>query len=168
MSKGRSRERGSTLIEFSLVGVPLMLVACSVMAMALSMWQFHTLEFATQMTTRYIAMHGRTCVQDSSTCIVTVGDIASYFAAHAIALDPAKTNLTLKSATATTNCNPLSSCNGNASPFPNSNDNGINFDITLTASYSMMNPVAMFRPSGSAATPSTLKLFAMSRQRILY
>jgi hypothetical protein len=107
-------------------------------------------------------------VQDSSTCTVTVGDIASYFAAHAIALDPSKTNLTLKSATATTNCNPLNSCSGNAVQFPSSTDNGINFDVTLTASYSVTNPVAMFWPTGSAAAPSTFNLFAMSRQRILY
>jgi hypothetical protein len=88
-------------LEYSLVGAPLMLVACTVMMMALTMWEFHSLEYGTQATTRFIVMHGRSCVQDSSTCTVTVGDIAGYFAAHTIALDPSKTNLTLKSASAT-------------------------------------------------------------------
>jgi hypothetical protein len=167
MSRRRSQERGSNLLEFSLVGVPVILMACAATTMALSMWQFHTLEFGTQITTRYIAMHGRSCVQDSTTCTVTVGDIASYFAAHAIGLDPSKTNLTLKSANVTTNCNPLNSCNGNTAQFPSATDNGINFDITLTASYLVTNPVAMLSPSGSAV-PSAFNLFATSRQRILY
>jgi hypothetical protein len=138
------------------------------MCVALDMWQFDNLAFGAQTTARYITMHGRSCVQDGSSCIVTVGDIASYFTAHTIALDPSKTNLTLKSASATTDCHPVNVCNGNANQFPNSTDNGVNFDVTVTAYYAVANPISMFWPGASTVGASTFNLFATSRQRIVF
>jgi len=168
MFRGKSSRRGSTLIEFSLIGIPLILSSVAVVAVALDMWQFHTLAFGTQTTTRFIAMHGRDCAQNGSTCTLTLDDIETFFASHAIALDPSQAVLTLRSATAVATCNPLKSCAGNMTQFPSATDNGVNFDITLTATYPVTNPAAMMLPGTSRTGVSTYNLFAMSRQRITF
>jgi len=159
--------RGNTLIEFTLVGIPLMLISTTVMVAGISMWEFYNLAYGTQTTARYVAMHGRSCVQDGTSCALSVGNVASFFASHTLALDPSQTNVTLKSATATITCNPVSSCNSNTNQFPNANDNGLNFDVTVTAFYTITNPGRMLLPA-AAAGPATFNLFATSRQRIVY
>jgi hypothetical protein len=156
------------LIEFSLVGLPIIFVIFSVALAAIGMWQFENLEFGTQNATRFVAMHGRTCVQDGSTCVITVGDVASYFESQTFALDAAKAQVTLKSATATITCNPLNSCFGNTTVFPSTQDNGVNFDVSITSVYPVLSPITMFWPGNPSLAGSTFNLFATSRQRIIY
>lgn len=113
-------------------------------------------------------MHGRSCTQNGNTCTVTVGDIAAYFEGQALALDSSKLNLKLQSLSETINCNPLNSCNSNTTVFPNSADNGVKFDIVMTATYPVTNPIAMFWPGVGSVMPSTFNLFATSRQMIVF
>jgi len=162
------QRRGSVLIEFTLVGIPLIFMMTSIMMIALAMWQFETLAYGTQTTARFVVMHGRTCTQDGNSCTVTLNDIATYFSGQTIALDPNKTKLTLKSVSGTTTCEPLISCNGNTTVFPSAADNGINFDVTVTATYGVVNPLALFWRGTAGAGPGTLNLFATSRQRIMF
>jgi Flp pilus assembly protein TadG len=162
------RERGSALIEFALLGIPVIFVFTSVMTVALDMWQYASLAYSTETTARYIVMHGRTCSQNGNSCTLTVGNIASFFDAQGVSLDPAAVNMTLKSAISTTTCNPLTSCSGNATQFPNSTENGLNFDVTVTATYAVSSPIAMFWPGASAVGAGNFTLMAKSRQRIIF
>ena len=52
----RQRRRGSALLEFTLVGIPILFLSTSVISASLDMWQFHNLAYGTQMTARYVAM----------------------------------------------------------------------------------------------------------------
>ena len=167
MRTAASAVRGSVLVEFALVGIPLMLISTATAVVSLDMWQYHTLAYSTQATTRYVSLHGRSCTQDGSSCIVTVGDVARYFIGHALALEASKTNVTLQSASQTITCNPVSTCTGNTVQFPNANDNGLNFDVTVKAYYAITNPTPLVLP-GVSAGPATFNLFAISRQRITY
>ena len=160
------RCRGSTLIEFALVSVPLILISLTVVAAGIAMWEYHTLSFGVTSTARYVSVHGRNCA-DSGSCAVTVANIVSYFSGRAPALDPARVAVTLKSQSATVNCNPLNTCSTNTNQFPGDTDNGVNFDVTITASYNVGNPLTIIAPR-SVSGPSSFTLFAMSRQRILY
>jgi len=164
----RSQRSGSTLIEFTLVGIPLIFMMMSILMTAIGMWQFESLAYGAQSTARFIAMHGRTCTQDGNSCIVTVSDVAAYFSGQTIALDPAKANITLKSASTTTSCRPIASCIGNSAQFPSAADNGVNFDVTVTASYGVVNPLAMFWPGTTPVGSGTFDLYATSRQRITF
>jgi len=164
---GRGRRRGSSLLEFALVGIPIMLLPTAILFVALDMWQYHTLAYSTQSTARYVSLHGRDCTENGSSCTVSIGDVATYFAAHAVALDPSNTKVILTSATQTITCNPVNTCVGNAAQFPNANDNGVNFDVTVTAYYTVMNPARLI-PGVSSAGPSAFTLFATTRQRITY
>ena len=65
--------RGDSLIEFTLMGIPIIFITTSIVAMSLDMFEFHNLAYATAATARYISMHG---VNGSA---ITVGQIATYF-----------------------------------------------------------------------------------------
>lgn len=160
--------RGSTLIEFTLVGIPLIFIITSAMMVALAMWQFENLEYGSQSTARFVAMHGRLCAQNGTSCTTTVDDVAKFFATQTMALDPSKTQLTLTAATAATVCNPLNTCNGNLAQFPDSAHNGINFDVTVAATYPVVNPLGIFWPGNSGLGAATINLYGQSRQRIVF
>lgn len=57
----RNRQRGEALIEFTMVGIPLLFVWISTAEMARGMWQYHTLQYATKMANAYASTHGATC-----------------------------------------------------------------------------------------------------------
>jgi hypothetical protein len=140
----------------------------SVITLTTDMWQYDNLAYATQTTARYVAMHGRTCIQDGSSCALTVADVVSYFSSRGIALDSGKANVTLQSATTSTVCSPLSSCGSNAAQFPIASDNGVNFDVTVKVTYPVTNPFAMFWPGAGSVVFRPLNLYAVSRQRIVF
>jgi Flp pilus assembly protein TadG len=162
------KRRGSALLEFTLVGIPVIFMSTSIMSAGIDMWQFHNLAYGTQMTARYVAMHGRSCAQNGNTCTVTVGNIASYFRGQALALDSSKLNVKLQSLSETINCNPLNTCNSSTTVFPNASDNGVKFDIVVTAVYPVTNPIAMFWPGAGSVHAATFNLSATSRQMIIF
>ena len=55
------RRGGSSLIEFTLVGIPLIFVLLSTFEMARGMWLYHTLAYAARQGTRYAIVHGVNC-----------------------------------------------------------------------------------------------------------
>jgi Flp pilus assembly protein TadG len=166
--RGRRGRRGSALLEFTLVGIPILFISTSIMSASLDMWQFHNLAYGTQMTARYAAMHGRSCTQNGNACTVTVGDLSTYFEGQALALDPSKLNLKLQSLSETIHCDPLDTCKSSTTMFPNAADNGVKFDIVVTATYPVTNPIAMFWPGVGSVMPATFNLFATSRQMIVF
>jgi len=150
------------------VGIPVIFMLTSVITLTIDMWQYDNLAFATQATARYVAMHGRNCIQDGSSCTLTVADVVSYLSARGIALDNGKANVTLQSTTASTVCNPLSICAGNTAQFPVASDNGVNFDVTVKVTYPVTNPFAMFWPGVGSVAFRPVNLYAVSRQRIVF
>lgn len=162
------RRKGQSLIEFTLVGIPLLFMVTTVVTVAIDMWQYDNLVFAAQSTARYVAMHGRSCIQDGTSCTLTVANVVSYFTSHAIALDANKAKVTLQSASSSTVCEPVSSCSASASQFPPAADNGVNFDVTVKVTYPITNPIGMFWPGSGTVRTSTFTLLGMSRQRILF
>ena len=164
----QNKRRGSALLEFTLVGIPMIFISTSIMSTSLDMWQFHNLAYGTQMTARYVAMHGRSCAQNGNTCTVTVASIAAYFQRQALALDSSKLNVKLQSLSETINCNPLNTCSSNTAVFPNSADNGVKFSVIVTGTYPVTNPIALFWPGVGSVRASTFNLSATSRQMIIF
>ena len=165
MEKNR---RGSSLIEFIFLGIPVIFITMSIIEVSLAMWQFHSLSYTVDTATRYAVLHGRGCTQNGNTCWITVGNVATVLTSQAPALDSSKLNVTLYTHASTTTCNPISTCLSNATQFPNTTDNGLNLDIKIVASYPVYNPIPMFWP-GTAGTPGNVfTLYATSRQRILF
>src|ERR1019366_4410055 len=145
MGTGRgAKRRGSALIEFTIAAVPVIFVTLSIIEMSLESWKFETMVYAIEVAARYACAHGRTCTKNGNACTITVGNVATVINTQAPSLNPALLNVTLAthSGTAAT-CNPLNSCLSTATQFPSAIDNGVGYDITITATYPMHNPLPM-------------------------
>jgi Flp pilus assembly protein TadG len=164
------KERGSSLLEFALVGVPAMFLCISVFAISMTMWQYHTLAFVAQRVARYVTAHGYNCGQDGNSCSITLANVATYAEASAIGLDKSKLNLKLTASSGDTSCAPVTNCDSNGGTYPvGSTDGAVGADIVVTATYSVNNPITMFWPgAGTVTTPSNLTLKGESRQRITF
>jgi Flp pilus assembly protein TadG len=76
----RSREfGGSTLIEFTMVGIPMIFVLISTFEIARGMWLYQNVGFAVKAGSRYASVHGAGCDPTSSpnNCQVTIQNIAA-------------------------------------------------------------------------------------------
>jgi len=165
----RSAKRGSSLVEFTLVGIPLICIITSLCSVSLNMWQYHNLAYTVDLTTRYIASHGSVCTQSGNTCATTLGSIYNVMSKSGMALDPTKLNVTLTSASgANTTCQPLSNCSGSATQWPSATDNAIGNDVKVFATYKLVNPIIMFFPDGNKTQAGQFTVGATARQRITF
>jgi hypothetical protein len=156
------------MIEFVLYGIPALLLIISTVQIAISMWQFHTIEEAVQVAGRYVSTHGRGCSQNSNSCTTTVGVITRLVKTNAPGVDPSVLNLTLSSFSNTIACNPLSTCLSSITQFPSSTDNGVNSDINISATYAFANPLLMLWPGSAPVAIGGYTLGASTTQRILF
>jgi hypothetical protein len=163
----RSRRGGNALIEFTLLGIPLMFITISIVSIGIDMWEFHCLEYTTQLTARYVTMHGRGCSQNGNTCTVTVGNVSTYFKNNALALDGAKTTLQLTDGSGTTTCNTVTACTTTNTQFPGASYNSVGSDVTIWASYTLRNPIAIFWPPLNDPA-NDFVVAARSRQKVIF
>lgn len=159
-SRNRSRQGGNTIIEFSLLAIPILFTTITIISSSIAMWQLHCLAYASEMTANYASLHGATCSQYGNNCTITIGGAASYFAGQALALDQTKVSVSFKDGSGTTVCNPVSTCTSNAAQFPATSYNSIGSDVTVTASYTLKNPITLYSRDFTVG--------ATSRQRILF
>jgi Flp pilus assembly protein TadG len=165
----RKRRRGSTLVEFTLVGIPMMFVVISIFEMSRGMWNYHTLNQAVKVGTRYASLHGQECTLDGNSCGGTVQQIAQQIANAAVGLPPQAFNVTLTSATAAAvTCAPLSSCLTNSAAWPPTPDNADGMDIQISAIYPFHSALSMFWPGSKAVAFSVVNFGAYSRQTIQF
>jgi len=66
------------MIEFTLVGIPMIFLLISIFEISRAMWNYHTLAFAIREGTRYAAVHGSGCSADprATPCQATVAQVA--------------------------------------------------------------------------------------------
>ncbi len=83
-------ERGSALIEFTLVGIGLLFVLICTFEMARGMWIYHTLAHVSKEATRFLIVHGTEC-QSRNPCLAeaTLGTLAARVQFHGVGLMPA-------------------------------------------------------------------------------
>jgi len=169
MKKFRSdfHRRGSTMLEFTLIGVPLICTLFSLFWMALGMWQYHTIAEAVNSTTRAASVHGKGCA--GKTCATTVGSVARQIASNALGIPDSQMNVTLYS-TATNNisCNPISNCYSNSAAFPSVSGNDTSSTVTISATYQFTPAISFWTPWGGGVTFHPVVLGANSSQPIVF
>jgi Flp pilus assembly protein TadG len=168
MKSSRNRSRsGQSLVEFALMGIPMVFVTISVIYVSLGMWQFFSLAYASDMTARFVSVHGAGCAQNGNTCTITVGNVATFFATQAISLDTSRVTVKMTDGGGTTTCNPVSTCTSTGTAFPNASHYSVGSDITITATYGIRSPLAMFWPP-DIDWAHDYTVGAQSRQRIMF
>ena len=173
-SKSRVRRRGASMIEFTLVGIPAIIICTCVLTCAIDMWQFYTLSYAVDQTARYAALHGNTCSMGSNSCTITRADVATYFQNQAIALTAASTTMVVDDGSGAVTCNPVGSCPSSSSRFPAAGSNlpattttAAN-TITIQATYPLINPIFMFWPGAHSVSATRFTVGATSQQPVIF
>jgi Flp pilus assembly protein TadG len=172
----RKRERGSTLLEFVLVGIPLVFLLISTVEISRGMWHYHTLAHAVRRATRFAMVKGQGCTVGANTCVVTIARIAQEIRSGGIGLDPdAFTNITFKAvAGRTITHNTLTDCLLDTTQWPTaagSVDPGAaaGADIEISAVYPFRSAIAMFWPGAGRGTRfGTFYFPASSRESIQF
>jgi Flp pilus assembly protein TadG len=164
-------QRGSTMLEFTLAGIPVLFLIICTVQLSLAMWNYHTLAYAVNQGVRYTALHGQGCWSNGNSCGATVGTIANQIAAAAIGVPSGQVNFTLTTASGqTTTCNPLSSCFSSSTAWPpaTNSDNVPGKNVTVSAKYVFPFMLAMLWPGAGAMRTGTIALSASATQQILY
>lgn len=169
------------MLEFTLVGIPVIFLLISVFEMSRGMWHYHTLASAVRDGTRLAVVHGGDCNLYPNSCAITIRAIAARIQDSAVGLPASDIqNLTFTSATRTVNCATLADClsaGGLGDTYwpagapGTAQDVGANrrAPIEVTASLRYQSAVAMFWPgAGSGQNFGTLMLPASSREPIQY
>ena len=162
------RRNGTGLIEFTLLTLPVIFMTLSILEMSLIGWKYHSMAYGVEVAARYACIHGRNCSKNGNSCTITVGNVANVIASQSPALDASQLNVTLTTHASSVSCNPLNSCFSNASQFPNSTDNGVGLDVTITATYLFRNPIPFAWAGQAGSTVGTFTLGATSRQSIVF
>jgi len=153
--------KGQTLIEFTLVGIPLIFVLISIFEISRGMWVYETLAHTVREANRLAIVHGRNChpsVTQIHNCTLTVGAVATRLKQQGTGLDPNLLELTFRvidkadpnlnnAATAVTGT--LSSLSGNATLFPPITARFYMDDISITGKYPFRSALAMFWPGAA-------------------
>jgi Flp pilus assembly protein TadG len=164
----RRNSRGSTVLEFTLVGVPMVFVFMGIAAMGFTMWTYQTLAYATKELNRYIAVHGTHCGSGTNSCKLTVGNVATAAESYAIGLSSGTLKLTLTSPSTTYSCSPVSSCTSNSNPWPPSADSTVGTAIQVRMQYEVNPAFTMMWTDEKTAMYGSYNIGSYSKQRVLF
>jgi hypothetical protein len=163
----RRKRAGETLVEFTLVGIPLIFMLLSTAEMARVMWTYQMLAYSVKAGARYASVHGQGCTTGNNTCSVKVSDVAHEIALRGVGLVPSSFSVTLQSATAApVTCAPLSSCFTNPALWPGVGDNVPGLPLSIAATYRISTPMALFWPGAGRNSIGAFTLGVWTKQSI--
>ena len=161
---GHNRGRhGNTLIEFTLVGIPLVFVLISIFEISRGMWVYNTLAHAVREGVRYAIVNGPNCRSSSNWCVqptgstngsTTIGDVAIRIRTQGTGMDPNLLRLEMKWASNTQVSiiapeNTLAALTSNGTLFPPSTSVMRIDDVWITGKYPFRSALAMFWPGAA-------------------
>ena len=162
------------MVEFMLVGIPIIFVLISIFEVSRGMWIYVTLAHAVREGSRYALVHGNTCTEAPNACAVTVAQIAGRIQNAGVGLLPAQLTVTITSSSRTLGPATLASLLGNNTYFPTgcqcpTRDPGgePGEPVTISATYPFQSAIMMFWPGLPVVnTLPAIQLPAASRGRI--
>ena len=178
--KTRSTNSGNAMIEFTLVGIPLIFVLLITFEMARGRWTYATLAHAVREGARYAVVHGKDCSTPPNQCSITVGNVAAVIRDAGVGLDP--NDLYVAMLTASPRAVPtitytrLSSLLTNNSVFGGDSMGVAGNDMIVTGIYHFRTAIVAIAPGpplpppvpagGEPTETGIFRLGAMSRERI--
>lgn len=170
MSRRNQPRRGSLLLEFTFVGIPLMFVLISLFELSRGMWTYHTVAAAVKAGTRYVVVHGQNCNIVPNACTVTVAQIAGRMKSAGPGLLPERFSLTFTPASGDPISCSLSDCLSNSTTWPPAAANAPGMDVTISGTYPFFSVISMFWPGAGAPTGliGTTNFGAASKERMQF
>lgn len=173
----RKSNSGSALIEFTLVGIPMIFALISIVEMARGMWNYSTLAHAVKEATRYAIVHGQTfsnaCNKAAGgtnlvACQLKVQDIATRVRDMGIGLNPSDVNITITTNGTVLAAETLTAALADATA---ADVNNVRIDQTfdISARSAFTSAIGMFWPGVRGGTRfPTIQLPASSRDYIQF
>lgn len=174
-TSARRTQRGQAMVEFTMVGIPIIFTLVSVFEISRGMWNYHTLAHAAKSGMRYTIVHGRNCdpalhpAPALNSCLVTVGNIAAVIKDAGVGLDLEQTTLTFRTlnpdGTVKGTVGPctLTACQGNTTQWPpNDGSNQKGSLIRIDAKTVFRSAIAMLWPGSSPVSVTVTNLGASS------
>lgn len=169
MGRKRNQRAGSSLVEFTLVGIPMIFVLMSTFEMGRGMWIYHSVAHAVKEGTRYAAVHGASCSPPDNDCLKSTADVARRIRNSAIGLNPAQMSVTFTPGVGGATTRTLSEWMNETATWPPSGANTPGQNIQITATYPFQSVICMFWPgAGSVSGIATFNLPAAARERIQF
>jgi TadE-like protein len=166
-------QRGSTMIEMTLVGIPLIFILISVFEVSRGMWMYHTLAYAVKEGVRYAIVHGKDCDPAQpmgNNCLKNMSDIAQVIRNAGTGLDLDTTQLRFCApgpcASTTWDCTKLTNCPNTTWPPAGSNGIGQTIEIDITTPF--RSATAMFWPGAGYASIGVANFVAASNDWIQF
>jgi Flp pilus assembly protein TadG len=166
----RKRQGGSTIVEFTLTGVPMIFVWISIVQMCIGMWNYHTLQYALKKGGSYLSAHGSSTGY-CSTNNCRIEEVAAVISQYATGMPRSSINLTFIQVTSSidhattgtsTSCT-LDACLTNATAFPNGAP-----EFEIKAEYQFKNALGMVAFGGSPVKFGNPWFPAYTHQIVLY
>jgi Flp pilus assembly protein TadG len=168
MRKARGR-RGNALIEFTLVGIPMIFLLISTFEMARAMWIYNTVVNAVKVGARYASVHGQLCGISPNDCLVTVAQVATQVENAGVGLATTQLSLTITTQGVTPVVCTLSNCLTNNTTCPDPAGNSVGNTFEIDATYPFTSVISMFWPGGGSTLPlGTINLPASAKERIRF
>ena len=157
------------MLEFTLVGIPMIFIFLSIFEISRGMWIYHTLAYAVREGTRYASMHGSGCASPN-TCQVTIGGITSVIQAAGVGLDPNGVNVTFTPASGTGSSDTMTNQLASTTVWPPSGANAPGQSVKISVKYPFRTFLAVFWAGAGAPLndSGTFYLPATSTERIQF
>ena len=139
----KNGRKGSTILEFVLVGIPIIFIFICVFEMSRGMWNYHSIAFGVREGARYAAMHGVDC-NSPHTCQVSIGTITGVIRSNAVGIDPSLVTLTFTPSTGTATSDTMTNLASNTTIFPPNTANAQGQIVKISANYSFRTFLAVF------------------------
>jgi Flp pilus assembly protein TadG len=137
-----NRRRGSTALEFVLVGIPMLFILFSLFEAARGMWTYQMLAYAIREGTRYASVHGKGCASPN-TCQVTIGQLVTYIRTAGPLIDASST-VTFTPATGSVTSGTVTALSTNTAIWPPSTANTAGQTVQISIVYPFRTILAMF------------------------
>ena len=156
------------MLEFTLVGIPLVFALVSIAEMSRGMWTYATLAYSVKDGVRFAAVKGINCSIAPNACTATVAQVANRIKQSGVGLIPRDLNLTFDAPGGNVVCT-LPQCLNNQTPWPASRGNLAGMSIHISATYPFRSAIAMFWPgTGRGLQFGTFNLPASAQESIQF
>src|SRR4051812_22156990 len=91
----RQRQSGGASVAIAPAGVAAIFLLICTFHIAMAMWNYHTLAYATHQTSRYVSVKGVNCTKPGNGCSVSVGTIVGKFEEYAVGIPAGQVIVTL-------------------------------------------------------------------------
>ncbi len=168
--------RGTAMLEFTLMGIPLIFIWISIVQLAFGMWRYHTLQYAVKLSAAYVSVHGKDCATPN-TCLIQIKDAATVLQRAATGIPPREISLTFRAYKAIdhTTVSPtvvtctLDNCLNDTTQWPPAAySEPFKYDVEIHATYRFRSALGMVIPGTHAVHFGTYDFPAETQQMILF